>query len=80
MENIFETLGDILRPAQQLREVAVYYKNIGPEKKNQVHAVNMAAHLTDEEIHAYYKQGRLFNIGAGPYDLMAEVEKVEIIK
>jgi hypothetical protein len=66
--------------AQQLREVAVYYKNIGPEKKNQVHAVNMAAGLTDEEIHAYYRPGRLFNIGAGPYDLMAEVDKVEIIK
>lgn len=65
---------------KQLREVAVYYKNIGPEKRNQVHAVNMAAHLTDEEIHAYFKTGRLFNIGAGPYDLMAEVEKVEILK
>lgn len=79
MENIFRTLGDILRPAQ-LREVAVYYKNIGPNKTNQVHAVKMAAHLTDEEIHAYFRPGKLINIGAGPYDLMAEVEKVEIIK
>lgn len=65
---------------KQLREVIVHYKNIGPNKTNQVHAVNMAAGLTDEEIHAYYKTGRLFNIGAGPYDLMAQVDKIEIIK
>lgn len=79
MENIFQTLGDIVRPVT-LREVNVHYKNIGPNKERQVHSINMAAHLTNEEIHAYFQPGRLFNIGAGPLDLMAEVEKVEIIK
>lgn len=64
----------------QLREVAVYYKNVGPEKKTQVHAINMGPHVTDQEIRDYFRPGRLFNIGAGPFDLMAEVEKVEIIK
>jgi len=63
-----------------LREVAIYYKNIGPKKERQFHCINMAAHLTDQEIKDYFKPGKWFNIGCGPYDLMAEVEKVEIIK
>jgi hypothetical protein len=66
--------------SKELREVAIYYKNIGPEKANQVHCVNMAAHLTDQDIHTYFKPGLLVNLGCGPFDLMAEVEKVEIIK
>jgi hypothetical protein len=40
----------------------------------------MAAHLTDQEIKDYFKPGKMFNLGCGPFDLMAEVEKVEIIK
>ena len=63
-----------------LREVAIYYKNIGPKKENQVHAVNMAAHLTDQEIHTYFEPGKMFNIGVAGFDLMAEVEKIEILK
>lgn len=63
-----------------LREVAIYYKNIGPKKENQLHTINMAAHLTDQEIHTYFKPGLLINIGCGPFDLMGEVEKVEILK
>lgn len=63
-----------------LKEVIVYYKNIGPNKTNQVHAVNMAAGLTDEKIHAYFSQNRLFNIGVCGFDLMAQVDKIEIIK
>lgn len=63
-----------------LREVAIYYKNIGPKKVNEVHVINMAAHLKDEEIHTYFKPGLLVNLGCGPFDLMAEVEKIEILK
>ena len=63
-----------------LREVAIYYKNIGPKKENQLHTINMAAHLTNEEIHTYFKPGKMFNIGCGPFDLMGEVEKIEILK
>jgi len=63
-----------------LREVAIYYKNIGPKKLNEMHCINMAAHLTDQEIKDYFKIGSVFNLGCGPFDLMAEVEKVEIIK
>ena len=79
MENLFETLANIARP-QPLREVAIYYKNIGPKKENQLHTINMAAHLTNEEIQKYFKPGLLVNIGCGPFDLMAEVEKIEILK
>ena len=40
---------------------------------------NMAADITDEEIKKYYRPGAIFNVGTGPFDRMAEVEKVEII-
>jgi hypothetical protein len=64
----------------QLREVAIYYKNIGLKKANELHCINMAAHLTDQEIKDYFKIGKIFNLGCGPFDLMGEVEKIEIIK
>jgi hypothetical protein len=63
-----------------LRGVAVYYKNIGAKKVNELHMVNMGANVTDQEIRDYFKIGSLFNIGCSAYDLMAEVEKVEIIR
>ena len=63
-----------------LREVIVHYKNIGPKKQNEVHAINMASHLTDTDIHAYFKPNKVFNIGVCGFDLMAQVDKIEIIK
>jgi len=39
----------------------------------------MAAHLTDKEMLDYFAPGAVFNVGAGEFDLMAEVERAEII-
>lgn len=65
----------------KLREVTVYYHNIGPKKARevQVHSVNMAAHLTDEQIADYYKAGKWFNLGVAGFDLMGQVDKIEIV-
>lgn len=65
---------------KQLREVVVYYSNGGKNNAPFSMAVNMAAGLSDAEIQKYFATGREFNVGAGPYDLMAIVEKIEIIK
>lgn len=64
----------------ELREVAVYFKNGGKNNAPFVMGTNMAAHITDAEIYEYYKAGKQFNIGCAGNDLMATVEKVEIIK
>lgn len=41
---------------------------------------SMAAHLTDEEINAYFQPGKVFNVGPGEFDKMAKVTHTEIIK
>jgi hypothetical protein len=41
---------------------------------------NMAAGITDAEIRAYYKVGRIFNVGSGPKDRMTRVKSVRILK
>ncbi len=41
---------------------------------------NMAAGLTNAEIRAYYKVGRMFNVGSGPNDKMTRVKSVRILK
>ena len=41
---------------------------------------NMAAGVTDAEIRAYYKVGRIFNVGSGPKDRMTRVKSVRILK
>lgn len=64
----------------ELREVCVYYSNGGKNNDPFCQSVNMAAGLSDEEIHKYFAPSRWFNVGCGPFDLMAKVEKVEIIK
>jgi hypothetical protein len=63
----------------QLREICVYYKNGGKDNGPFCQAVNMAANLTDEEMLEYFAAGKVFNVGCGPFDLMAEVERAEII-
>lgn len=40
---------------------------------------SMAAHLTDDEIHNYFKPGKIFNIGSVE-DNMQAVDKIEIIR
>lgn len=58
---------------KQLREVKIFFEN------NDVIHTNMASHVTDDEIRAYYKPGKQFNLGA-ENDLMIKVVRVEIIK
>ena len=41
---------------------------------------NMAAGVTNAEIKAYYKVGRVFNVGSGPKDRMTKVKSVRILK
>jgi len=41
---------------------------------------NMAAGITNAEIKAYYKVGRIFNVGSGPKDRMTKVKSVRILK
>lgn len=57
----------------ELRQVKVIYSN--------GYTVNtaMAAHLTDQEIHEYFKVGKWFNIGSAT-DNMQQVKEVEILK
>ena len=62
-----------------LREVLVYYKNGGKNNAPFSMAVNMAAHLTEQEILEYYAPNKWFNIGAGEHDLMAQVDHAEIL-
>jgi len=64
----------------ELREVVVYYSNGGKDNAPFCMAINMAAHVTDAEVKQYFATGKRFNVGIGPYDLIATVEKVEIIK
>ena len=41
---------------------------------------SMNGELSDEEILAYYKPGRVLNIGSGEKDYFVEIAKVEILK
>ncbi len=41
---------------------------------------SMAAGLTNAEIRAYYKVGRVFNVGSGEKDRMTRVKSVRILK
>ena len=66
--------------SSKLREIIVYYSNGGKDNKPFVTGVNMASHVTDEQIKQYYAKGKVFNVGCAEFDLMATVEKVEIIK
>lgn len=57
----------------KLRSVEVTYST------GDVISTSMAAHLSDEDIYAYFKPGRIFNIGNGPNDKLAKVVDVNII-
>ncbi len=57
-----------------LRAVEVKFTN-GDKLRTSV-----AAGLTDAEIKAYYKKGRLFNVESGPNDRMTKVKSVKILK
>ena len=57
-----------------LREVEVRFTN-----GNKLFT-SMSAGLTDAEIRAYYKVGKVFNVGAGDKDRMTRVKSVRILK
>ena len=57
-----------------LREVEVRFTN-GDKL-----TTNMASGVTNAEIKAYYKIGRVFNVGSGPKDRMTKVKSVRILK
>jgi|TARA_R110000823_G_C15761623_1_gene483013 hypothetical protein len=57
----------------KLRSVKVEYSN------GETTHTDMASHLNNEDIHNYFRIGRVFNIGDGENDLMAKVVKVIII-
>ena len=57
-----------------LREVEVRFTN-----GNKL-VTSMAAHLTDQEIKAYYKVGRTFNVGASANDRLTKVKSVKILR
>jgi hypothetical protein len=62
--------------SKELRAVRVTYDN------GDVIETSMPAELTDEEILAYYRIGRCFNVGffSGEEDKIAKVIKVEILR
>ena len=70
----------LIKEFKPLREICVYYKNGGKDNGPFCKSVNMAAHLTDEEMLDYFAAGKVFNVGSGPFDRMAEVERAEIIR
>ncbi|MBW2562138.1 MAG: hypothetical protein JRE40_14965 [Deltaproteobacteria bacterium] len=57
-----------------LREVEVRFTN-----GNKL-LTSMNARLTDAEIRAYYRVGRVFNVGVGAKDRMTKVKSVRILK
>lgn len=57
-----------------LREVEVRFTN-----GNKL-LTSMNARLTDAEIRAYYRVGRVFNVGVGEKDRMTKVKSVRILK
>lgn len=57
----------------KLRSVRVTYDN------GDTITTSMASHLSDDDIYKYFKIGKTFNIGSGANDLLAKVEKVEIL-
>jgi len=57
-----------------LREVEVRFTN-GNKLRT-----SMSARLSDAEIRAYYKVGKVFNVGAGDKDRMTRVKSVRILK
>lgn len=69
----------LIKEFNPLREILVYYKNGGKDNAPFSMAVNMAAHLTDQEMLDYFAPGKVFNVGCGRYDRMAEVERAEIL-
>ena len=71
---------NLIKEFKPLREIMVYYKNGGKDNAPFCMAVNMAAHLSDSEMLEYFTAGKVFNVGCGPFDLMAEVERAEIIR
>ncbi len=68
----------LIKEFKPLREVVVYYKNGGKNDAPFMAHINMAAHLTDQQILDYYAPGAWFNVGCGPHDRMAQVERAEI--
>jgi hypothetical protein len=57
-----------------LREVRVEYSD-GSKLET-----NMAANLSDQDIHDYFKIGKVFNLGHGEKDKMVKVKSVKILK
>jgi len=57
-----------------MREVRVTFTN-GDKLET-----SMNARLTDKEIRAYYKIGRVFNLGSGAKDRLTKVKSVKILK
>ena len=58
----------------ELRVVQVTY--VGGETIT----TSMAGHLTNEDIKAYFKVGKKFNIGSGGKDKIKAVKSVQILK
>lgn len=65
--------GGAINNSPKLRSVKITY-----DTGDIVHT-SMSGKLTDQEIKDYYQIGSTFNIGSGPEDKMAKVEKVEIL-
>lgn len=57
-----------------LREVKVFFTN------GSSLVTSMAAKLTNAEIRAYYKKGRVFNLGVGSRDRLTRVKSVKILR
>jgi len=57
-----------------LREVKVTFTN------GESFITSMASKLTDQEIKAYYRVGKVFNVGRGDKDRMTKVKNVRILK
>jgi len=57
-----------------LREIRVTWKS------GETAVYSMASGLTDQQMLDYYRPGKSFNVGNGPYDLYDTIKAAEIIR
>jgi len=57
-----------------LRQIRVTWEKSG------VDTYSMASGLTDQQMVDYYRPGKSFNVGNGPYDLYDTIKAAEIIR
>jgi len=57
-----------------LREIRVTWKS------GETAVYSMASGLTDQQMTDYYRPGKSFNVGNGPYDLYDTIKAAEIIR